>query len=239
MRRKNLATARVDHKKACHMVAQSWIIDRLQLYKISDEVIKVIEKTIKKWRVQLTAEGKSIAKVKIQRGIFQGDALMPILFIIAMMPFNYILWKFRGRYKLIKWKEKINHLCKWTTLNCLQKWKRIKYSKTRCENVHSGHRDGIWYIKMCLTKLYCRKLIKGISTRSVSLIRYSGPFLKWTKEEFKQMNKRTRKLMTMHKALHPRNDVDRFYVSRKEGGRRLSSIEDSVDPSIRQLEDYI
>ena len=52
------------------------------------------------------------------------------------------------------------------------------------------------------------------------------------------MDQRTRKLMTMHKALHPRDDVDRLYVSRKEGRRGLASIEDSVHSSIR-LEDYI
>ena len=45
--------------------------------------------------------------------------------------------------------------------------------------------------------------------------------------------------MTMHKALHPRDDVDRLYVSRKEGGRGLYSTEDSVDASIQRLEDYI
>ena len=38
----------------------------------------------------------------------------------------------------------------------------------------------------------------------------------------------------MHKALHPRDDIDRLYVSRKEEGRGLASI----DASIR-LEDYI
>ena len=43
----------------------------------------------------------------------------------------------------------------------------------------------------------------------------------------------------MHKALHPSDDVDRLYVSRKEGGRGLASIEDSVDTSIQRLEDYI
>ena len=43
----------------------------------------------------------------------------------------------------------------------------------------------------------------------------------------------------MHKALHPRDDVDRLYVSRKEGGRGLASIEDSVDASMQRLEDYI
>ena len=44
--------------------------------------------------------------------------------------------------------------------------------------------------------------------------------------------------MTLHKALHPRDDVDRLYVSRKEGGRELASIEDSVDTSIQRLKDY-
>ena len=45
--------------------------------------------------------------------------------------------------------------------------------------------------------------------------------------------------MTIHKALHPRDDVDRLYVSRKERGKGLASIEDSVDASIQRLEDYI
>ena len=45
--------------------------------------------------------------------------------------------------------------------------------------------------------------------------------------------------MTMHKALHPRDDVDRLYVSRKEGRKRLASIEDSVDASIQRLEDDV
>ena len=43
----------------------------------------------------------------------------------------------------------------------------------------------------------------------------------------------------MHKALHPRDDVDKLYVSRKEGGRGLASIEDSVDASIQRLGGYI
>ena len=38
------------------------------------------------------------------------------------------------------------------------------------------------------------------------------------------MDQRTRKLMTMHKVIHPRDDVDRLYVSRKEGGGGLTSI---------------
>ena len=45
--------------------------------------------------------------------------------------------------------------------------------------------------------------------------------------------------MTMHKALHRRDDVDRLYVSRKKRGRGFASIEESVDASIQRLEDYI
>ena len=52
------------------------------------------------------------------------------------------------------------------------------------------------------------------------------------------MGQRTRKLITVHKALHPRDDVDRLYVSRKEGERGLASIEDSVDASMHRLKDY-
>ena len=42
----------------------------------------------------------------------------------------------------------------------------------------------------------------------------------------------------MHKALHPRDNVERLYLSRKEGETGPASIEDSVDTSIR-LEDYV
>ena len=43
------------------------------------------------------------------------------------------------------------------------------------------------------------------------------------------MDQRTRKLMPMHLALHPRDDVYRLYVSRKKGRRGFASIEDSID----------
>ena len=42
----------------------------------------------------------------------------------------------------------------------------------------------------------------------------------------------------MHKALHPRDDRDKLYVSRK-GGRGFVSIQDSIDASIQQLEENI
>ena len=43
----------------------------------------------------------------------------------------------------------------------------------------------------------------------------------------------------MYNSLHPRENVDRLYVSRKEGGRGLVSIENTVDVFIQGLGDYI
>ena len=89
--RKNLAMVWIHYKKAYDMVPQSWILHCLKMFKISHEVINFIEKTMQTWRVDLTAGGRSLAETKMQRGIFQGDRLSPLLFIIAMMPLNHIL----------------------------------------------------------------------------------------------------------------------------------------------------
>ena len=56
-RRKNLAMAWIDYKKAYDMVSQSWIIHCLKMYKISHGVINFIEKTMQTWRAELTAGG--------------------------------------------------------------------------------------------------------------------------------------------------------------------------------------
>ena len=42
----------------------------------------------------------------------------------------------------------------------------------------------------------------------------------------------------MHKAVHPRDDIDTLYVSRKEGGRGITSNIESIDASIQWLKDY-
>ena len=76
--------------------------------------------------------------------------------------------------------------------------------------------------KLLKIKPHSRNIIKEINTWVVPLVRYSGPFLKWTREELQQIEQRIGKAITMHKALHPRDGVDRLHVSRKEGGRIAS-----------------
>ena len=60
----------MDNKKAYDIVLQSWIINCLKMHKISAEAIKFIKKTMETWRVELTAGRKSLAKLKIRKGIF-------------------------------------------------------------------------------------------------------------------------------------------------------------------------
>ena len=242
------------------------------MYKISHEVINFIEQTMKTWRVELTAGGRSIAETKIQRGIFQGDALSPLLFIIARIPLNHILRKCTAGFKLSRSQEKINHLMYMDDIKLCAKNEReletlihevrlysqdigMEFGIEKCAMLimKSGKRhitggmelpnndrirtleenetykylgileaDTIKQVqmkdmirkeylrrtrKLLETKLSSRNLIKGINTWAVPLVRYSGPFLKRTREELRQ---RTRKQMTMHKALHPRNNVDRL-----------------------------
>ena len=63
---------------------------------------------------------------------------------------------------------------------------------------------------------YVEESSSGGKIWAVPFIRYSGPFLKLTREELQQIDQRTRKLMTMHRALHPKDDMDRLYVLKKE-----------------------
>ena len=74
--------------------------------------------------------------------------------------------------------------------------------------------------KLLETKLNSRNLIKRINTWAVPLVSYSGPFLKWTRDELKQMDQRTRKLMTMHKALQSQRRRWQTTGFKKRGRKR-------------------
>ena len=107
---KNQTMAWIHYKKEYDMAPQSLIIGYFKMYKISDKVIKVIEYTIENRWVKLTARGKSLAEVKIQRGIFQEDALKPLLFVVTCFLWVTYLETEKEGTNFINRKKKINHL---------------------------------------------------------------------------------------------------------------------------------
>ena len=80
--------------------------------------------------------------------------------------------------------------------------------------------------KVLKPKLNGGNLVCRVNTWAVSLLRYSAAYVSWRKSELQAINRKTRKLFTIYGALHPRSDVDRLYIPREEGERRLISIED-------------
>ena len=45
--------------------------------------------------------------------------------------------------------------------------------------------------------------------------------------------------MTMHNALHPKSNVDRLYLPRRDGGRGLLGVEDTVNIAKVSLKRYV
>ena len=110
MRKKNLAMGWIDYRKAFDMVPHSWVLECLQILGINNTLTKFLEKTMKDWKVELTCANESLGEVKIKRGIFQGDALSPLLFVITLIPLISVLKMTKHGYEFAKNREKINHL---------------------------------------------------------------------------------------------------------------------------------
>ena len=176
-RRKNLAIARIDYKNAYDMVPQSWIIHCLKMYKISHEVINFIEKNMQTWWVNLTAGGRSLAETKIQRGIFQGDALSPLLLIIAMMPLNHILRKCTAGFKLSRSQEKINLLMYMDDIKLFAKNEKELETLILAVRIYSqdiGMEFGIEECDMLVMKSGKRHMTDGMELANHDRIRTHG-----------------------------------------------------------------
>ena len=61
---------------------------------------------------------------------------------------------------------------------------------------------------MLKSKLSGGNIITAINLKAVSIIRYGAGIISWTKMELEELDRRTRKLMTIYGAHHPKADVD-------------------------------
>ena len=87
------------------------------------------------------------------------------------------------------------------------------------------------------SKLNGRNKITAINTWAVAVFRYGAGILEWKESELKNVDRKSRKMM--YGALHPKSDVDRLYIKRKEGGRGLMSVEHCVREEENSLGFYV
>ena len=57
--------------------------------------------------------------------------------------------------------------------------------------------------------------------------------------EVQKLDRKTRKLLTIHGQHHPKADVDRLYVPRKQGRRGLMQVEAAHAVEITKLVEYV
>ena len=50
--------------------------------------------------------------------------------------------------------------------------------------------------------------------------------VEWRKNELEAIDRKTRKLITMYRSLHPKADVEKLYWKRNNSGKGLISVEE-------------
>ena len=103
---KNLAMPWIHYKKAYDIVPHSWIIECLDLFGVAENINSLLVNSMEKWKVMLCLGNSELGK----QGIFQGDSLSPLVFVLALIPLSLILRKMKAAYEFSESKEKINHL---------------------------------------------------------------------------------------------------------------------------------
>ena len=64
---------------------------------------------MQQWMLPLTSNGESLGEVDVKRGIFQGDSISPLLFVLSMVPLSLILRKVNTNYEWRNKEYKLNH----------------------------------------------------------------------------------------------------------------------------------
>jgi hypothetical protein len=88
------------------------------------------------------------------------------------------------------------------------------------------------------TELSAKNKIQVVGELAVPVLRYSFGIINWHQEELRKLDRKMRKLLTIHGWHHPEEDVDRLYVPRKQGGRGMMQLEEAYIIEITKLMEY-
>ena len=91
------------------MVPHSCIIECLDLFGRAENINSLLVNSMEKWKVIVCSRNSELGAVEIKQGIFQGDSLAPLVFVLALVPLREILRKVQVTYEFSESKEKINH----------------------------------------------------------------------------------------------------------------------------------
>ena len=61
------------------------------MFGVASNIRTLLFKNMEDWKTELYSGANVIGEVNINRGIFQGDALSPLLFVIALIPLTHII----------------------------------------------------------------------------------------------------------------------------------------------------
>ena len=81
--------------------------------------------------------------------------------------------------------------------------------------------------------------VKIVNSWAVSVTRHSAGIVDWKNSELRNVDRKTRKVLNMYQALHPRSNVGRLYLPHSEGEKGLLSLEECVNAEKRFLEQYL
>jgi hypothetical protein len=113
-RRKNLNMVWVHYQKAFDSVPRSWIEKSTELIGVNNKIVKFcklyMEKCSTKFQLKTNQELMQSRLIKINRGIFQGDLLSPLLFCISLISLTNELNRSKCGYQVYGTERKINHL---------------------------------------------------------------------------------------------------------------------------------
>ena len=89
----------IDYKKANDMTPHSWIIECLDLLEVAENIQSLLVNSMEKCKVMLCSRNSELVEVETKRGIFQGDSLSPLVFVLALVPLSLVLRKAKATYE--------------------------------------------------------------------------------------------------------------------------------------------